>query len=442
VRRRAVAALAAASLWCGLGAGSAAALNIVPVANPLGIEAFVVEDHTERQVAFAFDFVGGSSQDPGNRRGVTNVLVGLFNEGPAALDPAAYQARLKELSVQIGFEFDRDSLWGVVLAPTANREAAARLLGDTLAAPHLDTATLDGIRGLVLDGVRRSSANRNALLAFQAALFPGHIYGVWESGDETSLTAIAAADLEAYRARVLGRDHLKVVAIGDIDAATFAPMLELAFARLPATADLRVIADAPPPKPGRIDATAAVAETSVRFGGPAPRRADPDYIAAALATEVLGAREGPSRLRAALVERDGLTRNVSVALETTAYGAWFAGSATASPDKAGALVAGIEREARTLAAEGPTLTELAHARQSLVLDLVARFDTLPAAAAEMVDSLAAGLGTGYTDAYVDGVVGTTTEDVRRAAERMFGAGLLVYTLGPAPPAPSPEGSRQ
>ena len=70
-------------------------------------------------MALAFDFVGGSSQDPVDRRGLTNVLVGLFNEGPAGLDSTAYQARLKELAVKMGFEFDRDSLWGVMLAPTA-----------------------------------------------------------------------------------------------------------------------------------------------------------------------------------------------------------------------------------------------------------------------------------------------------------------------------------
>ncbi len=64
---------------------------------------------------------------------------------------------------------------------------------------------------------------------------------LWPSGQRhrgKSLQTITRDDLENYRRRVFAKDTLKVVAVGDIDADSWASMLDKVFGDLPAKAEL------------------------------------------------------------------------------------------------------------------------------------------------------------------------------------------------------------
>jgi zinc protease len=410
------------------------AIDLKPIANPLGIKAWLVEEHTRSTVAMAIDFAGGSSQDPAARRGLTNLMVGLLNyDGVGDLDSAAYQARQEAQSIQIGWEFDRDSLWGIVIMPGQNRAEAARLTNLALTAPRYDTEVVERIREAILMGVTNRSPNSEGLLAFMAALYPGHIYGIWEAGNANSLTAATVADLRAYRQKVMALDNLTVVVVGDVDAAGAATLVADAFRGLPEKAQLVAIPDPTPPAAKRIDTVAAVTQTSIRFGGPAIKRSDVDYAAAMAAAYIAGNRGAGFRLFDALVTRERLTTAVSLTLNETWHAAWFAGNMNTRPDQTNAAIAAVERELKRFAEEGPTVEEVARAQEYLVTSFVSRFDSRAGAAVELVNELSAGFGTDYSDRYVGQVLSLTRADVKRAAERMFGSGLVVYTVAPATP---------
>lgn len=407
------------------------AIDVQPVPNSLGIRAWLVEEHSAPSVSIAFDFAGGSSQDPADRRGLTNLFVGLLYEGAGDLDSSAYKARLKDRSIQLGWDFDRDSLYGIVITPNANRAEAARLMNLAMTAPRYDSEAVERVRELILAGARNRSPNSAGLLAFMAALFPDHIFGVWESGDVPTLTAVTVDDLRAQRQRLFGLSNLKVVAVGDIDKAGLAAVLTEAFAGLPATVPLVPIADASAATGRRVDTVAAVPQTSIRFGGPGVKQSDADLVAAQAAAYILGDRGAGGRLFDRLVTDRKLTTAVSLALNSTAYGGWFAGNATVRPADADAVIALIDQEAKRFAAEGPTTDELTRSQAYLINAHVAHFDSSPAVATELTKELSANLGADYPERYVELVLRLTTADVRRVAERMFGGGLLIFTLGPA-----------
>ena len=227
-----------------------------------------------------------------------------------------------------------------------------------------------------------------ALLAFQAALYPGHIYGVWESGDVNTLGAMTVADLRAYRQKILARDNLKVVVVGDIDVEGAGELIAASFGSLPTKAALVPIADPAPPAARRIDTSAAgVTQTAIRFGGPSVKRSDPDYTAANAAAYLLGGRAAGFRLFDAVVTKAGLANAVSLALNATDHAAWFAGNTTTSPDKADAAIALIGRELKRFADEGPTPEELARAQTYLVTGFLGRFDSVPSVAIELVNEI-------------------------------------------------------
>jgi zinc protease len=298
-------------------------------------------------------------------------------------------------------------------------------------APRYDGEAVERIRALITSGVRGRTPAQVGLLAFMTALFPGHIYGVWESGDVDTLAAVTVADLQSYRTKALALDNLKVVAVGNIDKDALSAWLAEAFAGLPAHALLTPIPEAVAAAARRVDTSAAVTATTVRFGGPGMKRTDPDFVAASAAAFILGGRDPSSRLSKALVVDRALTSAVSLTLNATERGGWFAGNSSVRPADADAAIAILDQEARRLANEGPTADEVARAQGYLVNTLLAHFDSDAGAATELVSAFAAGLGADYADHYVDAVVAMTPDDVKRAAQRMFAGGMVMFTTAPA-----------
>jgi zinc protease len=174
-------------------------------------------------------------------------------------------------------------------------------------------------------------------------------------------------------------------------------------------------------------------QTSIRFGGPSVKRSDPDYAASAVAAYLVGTREAGFRLFDALVTRGAFTTAVSLTNNATVHAAWFAGNMTTRPDQADAAIAALQGELTRFAQEGPTVEELARGQEYLITGFLGRFDTVVAVAVELVDEFAAGLGTDHPDRYIGDLLRLTPKDVKRAAERMFGSGLVIYTVGPAAP---------
>jgi zinc protease len=91
---------------------TARAMDIQVVKSPGGIEAWLVEEPSIPLVAMRFAFIGGNSQDPDGKEGLANVLSTMLDEGAGDLDAAAFQKRLEDLAVRMGFSDGRDTFSG------------------------------------------------------------------------------------------------------------------------------------------------------------------------------------------------------------------------------------------------------------------------------------------------------------------------------------------
>ena len=75
-----------------------------------------------------------------------------------------------------------------------------------------------------------------------AAAFAGHPYARPANGTEQTVAKITRDDLEGLSQARLRQGHLKVVAVGDIDAAQLGALLDEVFGDLPEKADLTPVA--------------------------------------------------------------------------------------------------------------------------------------------------------------------------------------------------------
>ncbi len=56
------------------------AIEIQEVVSPKGIKAWLVEDNSVPLVSMRFSFKGGTSQDPGGKEGLANLMTGLLTK--------------------------------------------------------------------------------------------------------------------------------------------------------------------------------------------------------------------------------------------------------------------------------------------------------------------------------------------------------------------------
>lgn len=413
-------------------AGSAGAVDIQHVVSPKGIEAWLVEEHTVPVIAVSFAFEGGAAQDPAGKAGVAYMLSGLLDEGAGPLDSRAFQTALDEYSIGLSFDASRDTFSGSLRTLSMHRDEAVRLARLALNEPRFDPEPVERIRSQVITGIKSGERDPGEIAsrAMMEAVFGGHPYAAPSEGTAESVATITADDLDAYRNKLLARDNLRVAVVGDIDAAELGPMLDQIFGDLPVKANRIGVPDVAPREAKTIDVPMAIPQAIIQVAGNGLKRDDPDFIAASVASYILGGGGFTSRLYEEIREKRGLAYSVWLGLIPLDHaGLWFVSTSTRA-DQAGTVVALIEDEVKRFAEEGPTEAELAEAKAYLIGSYPLRFDTSGSIADQLLAIQLEDLGIDYIDKRNDLIAAVTIDDIRRVSKRLFGDdGRVVVRVG-------------
>ncbi len=418
-------------------APSQAAAKIQRLISPGGIEAWFVQDATVPVIAMEYAFAGGASQDPPAKSGVGNLVADLLDEGSGDLDSETFHERLDRRAIELSFTSTRDSFRGSLRMLKDNKDEAYDLLRSALTSPHFDPTDVERIRAQVISGLRRDSTNPGTLASrkFIEIAFGDHPYGRQSTGTLESVPTIDVADLKDYAGRVLAKDTLRIAVVGDVDADTLGKLLDKTFGTLPAKANLTAIPDiiaAKPPQRAFIPLD--VPQTVVTFGGPGIRRADPDFMAGYVVNHILGGGGLSSRLYKEVREKRGLAYSVYELLLWMDHSALFVGNTGTRADRAGETLDAIEKEIRRIAEDGPTQNELDEAKSYLKGSQMLALDTSSKLAQALLQYQLDKLPIDYIEkrnAIVDAV---TLDDAKKAAQKLWGQGLITVIVGRAPQA--------
>lgn len=423
-----LAALALGWAW----SAPASATTIQRVVSPKGIEAWLVEEHSVPLIAMDFAFRGGSTHDPEGRPGVSNLTASMLDEGAGKLDSEEFQQAMQRLAVEISFSTGAETFSGSIRALTANRDASFDLLRLALSEPRFDQSALDRVRASVLARLRSNETEPNAIAGrlFNQTVFAGHPYAQPSLGSLESVPNITTDDLRAYHRKIIARDTLKIAVVGDIDAATLAPLLDKVFAGLAATSDRRPLAEAKiSGLGGRRVVDLDTPQTIIRFALPGMKRNDPDFIAATVMNHIFGGGSFSSRLWVEIREKRGLAYSVGTFLQPFERAGLLVGSTSVRNDKAAQSVEIMEGEIRRMAADGPTQEELDKAKSFLIGSYLLRFDTSAKIAGQVLALQLDELGIDYFDKRNDLIRAVTLEDAKRAARRLLAAEPFFVLVG-------------
>jgi zinc protease len=407
----------------------AQAVTVEKVVSPGGIEAWLVQDHSNPIIAMEVAFKGGAAFDPAAKAGLSGMMAALLDEGAGPYDSQAFQQVLEDKVISLGFNAGRDNFAGHLKTLSENRDTAFDLFRLALVQPRFDKEPVERIRGQLLAGLMRESQDSGAQASrrlFEQS-FPGHPYGRSARGTTDTVKTIQAADLRAQAKAQLTLDRLVVAVVGDIAPDELARRLDQVFGALPAKSPLGVIPEvkaAPPP--GLVTIPKDNPQTTALFALPGLKRDDPDWYAAYVVNYILGGGGFSSRLTEEVREKRGLAYSVTSYLSPYARSGLIVGSVATEASRFGESVRLIREEFRRMRDDGPTEAELADAKTYLNGSFPLSQDSTTAIAGLLVQMQVDGLPMDFLDRRPRLIDAVSADDARRVAKRLLDPDALSF----------------
>ena len=411
---------------------SHSAVNVDVVTSPGGLKFWLVPSYAVPLVSLEFAMRGGAAQDPAAKAGLGALTAALLDEGAGELNSQAFHRALDEKAVEMSFHCDRDHWSGRMRTLTKNLDRAGELLRLAVNAPRFDEEPFERVREH-MNARLRHDANDPATLAnrnWKAKSFPHHPYGQPADGTLETLARIERADLVDAARRGIARDQLLIAVVGAIDEKDAAALVDKAFADLPARGKLKPVAEAAFAGLGAIEKVDLdVPQSTIRFGRPALKRDDPDFIPSVVAAHVLGGSGSmTSRLFREVREKRGLAYTVFGTFYSLEHGAYFYGGTTTKNERARKSFDVASAEIRDVALNGLNEEELEKGKTYLIGSYPLRFDTSAKIASQLVHIQLERRAPEWLVERNREIGAVTMESVKRAAHRAFGDGSLHTTV--------------
>jgi len=406
-------------------------MNIQQIKTPGGITAWLVESHNVPLMALRFAFEGGTAQDPSGKDGLAHFLTGMMDEGAGELGATEYQERMEEIAMRMSFQAVRDYVFGSFETLTVNRDRAVELLHLAIARPRFDADAVERVKKQISAqlAIQARDPERVASRAWSKLAFGNHPYGRPVDGTPDTVGSITSEDLKAYHGRVFAKNTLKVVAVGDIDAATLGKLIDYVFLGLAEKAELADIPHVTLKDGGALEVIEMPVPQSVaRFGMAAMLRKDPDFMAATVVNQILGGGGFASRLMEEVREKRGLAYSVYSYMAPLTRSGTFGGGVATKNAEMGKSLDVIKAELKRMATEGPTAKELENAKSYLVGSYPLRFDTNAKIANELLGLMVEELGIDYINTRNGEIEAVTMADAKRVAARLLKVDDMIVTV--------------
>ena len=398
-----------------------ASVDIKEVKTPGGLTAWLVEDQSIPFMALEIRFRGGASLDAAGKRGATNLMTYLLEEGAGDMDAREYARAVEGLAASISVGIDDDALSVSARFLTENRAEAVALLKAAIQEPRFDDDAIERVRAQVLSGIESDAKDPDELAsrAMDRIAYGDHPYATLLSGTTESVTALTKDDLVASHRGVLARDRIYIGAVGDITEEELSALLDDLLGDLPATG-------APMPPAAEVNLSGGVTvvpfetpQSVTRFAQRGIKQDDPDYFTAIVLNHVLGGGSFESRLMDEVRAKRGLTYGVYSYLAGKDLADIYIGAVSSANDRIAEAIEVIRAEWAKAATEGVTAEEVENAKTYLTGAYPLRFDGNGRIANIMVGMQLMGLPIDYIATRNDRVDAVTVEGVKRVAGELL-----------------------
>lgn len=398
-----------------------AEIEIHEITTPGGIEAWLVEEPSIPIVALELRFKGGGSLDAPGKRGATNLMTSLLEEGTGDMDARGFARATEELAASFSYATYDDSIAISAKFLSDTTDEAMELLRGALVQPAFNQVALDRVRGQVLSGIASDQTDPDKIAGrtFDKLAFGDHPYATPLQGTADSVRALTRDDIVAAHQAAFARDRVYVSAVGDITAEELSDLLDTLLGDLPETG-----APLPEDAPWLLEGGLTVVpfdtpQSVVVFGHQGLERDHPDFLTAYVMNDMFGGSGRQSRLMEEVREKRGLTYGVYSYLVPKDHAALVMGSVASANDRVAEAIEVIRAEWAKMADEGVTADALETTKTYLTGAYPLRFDGNGPIANILVGMQMDGLGPEYVTERNALVEALTVDEINRVASDLM-----------------------
>ncbi len=307
------------------------------------------------------------------------------------------------------------------------------LLSDCLRQPAFPGDQVERLRAQILTGlaIRAQDTEEQSSLAFDAALFPNHPYGLPEDGYTETIQAIQLADLAGYHQQHYGPSGMVIVIVGAVTAQQAVDEVQKALGswQNPTQVESGTLPPVPPPAqsfrqhipiPGK-------SQTDLVMGCLGPQRRSPDFMPASLGNSILGQFGMMGRIGDVVREQAGLAYHASTSLNAwIAAGSWEV-SAGVNPANLTRAIDLIQRELDRFVRRPVFKRELKDSQANFIGRLPLSMESNNGVANALLNLERFQLGLDYYRRYPDLVLDVVPEKILEVARKYIDPQRLVIT---------------
>ena len=360
----------------------------------------------------------GFFDEPDRVQGISHVLEHMFFKGTPTRGVGQIARDTKALGgyLNAGTAYDY-TVYYAVLPARAIADAIA-IQSDALRNPLFDQGELTREIEVIIEEAKRKLDTPSAVTqeTLHAELFDRHRIRRWRIGTETVLRALTRDDLVGYYRTRYVPSRTVVSVAGGVDAEPTLDALEAAYGDWQAgPGDI----EESPPEPARTGLRVRTIRGDVRqaelvIGWRGVPALHPDGPALDLAAALLSAGRSSQLYRA--LREPGIVGSVSAFSYSPTEVGVFGVAMDLAPERIPEALAGVGREIRRLADEGPDRESLERARTLLEVRWARRFESADGRAMELASFHALG-GLHLLDEEYEALRATTGDQVRDALRK-------------------------
>jgi predicted Zn-dependent peptidase len=391
-----------------------------------GMVVYLLEDHELPLISMTATMRTGSWLDPAEKIGLASLTGSIMRSGGGGgLSAERVDEDLEQFAGAIGISIGRQSGSASLDVLSKDLKRGLQIFAGLIRTPAFEPARVELAKLQAIEGIRRRQDNPGSIAGreFGKLLYGADHPSARESSIQ-SITRITRDDLAAFHRKTIHPNGMMLGVTGDFDKSAILALLRDVFGDWEkGEVPVLTIADVPQsqaPKPVVRFVNKDTSQTHLRIGHLSIKEQDPDYVALAIANDILGGSSFRSRLFNDVRTKRGLAYSVGSRLNSGVHdqGIWLMRAETKLPstqEVTARFVANMER----MRTELVTDSELAEAKEAYVNSFVFSFASSSAIVGRLMELEYDGLPKDFLQQLRTRVIALTKEEILAAAKKHF-----------------------
>jgi len=391
-----------------------------------GMVVYLLEDHELPLISMTATMRTGSWLDPAEKIGLASLTGSVMRTGGGGgLLAERVDEELEQFAGNLGISIGRQSGSASLDVLSKDLKRGLQIFAGLLRTPAFEPARTELAKLQAIEGIRRRQDTPGSIVGREfVKLLYGADHPSARESSIASITRITRDDLVAFHRKTIHPNGIMLGVTGDFEKPAMLALLREVFGDWKkGEAPVLAIADVPQSataKPIVRFVNKETSQTHLRVGHLSIKEQDPDYVALAIANDILGGSSFRSRIFNDVRTRRGLAYSVGSRLNSGVHdqGIWLMRAETKLPSTQEVIarfIANMER----MRTELVTDSELAEAKEAYVNSFVFSFASPSAIVGRLMELEYDGLPKDFLQQLRARVIALTKEEILTASKKHF-----------------------